>query len=71
MDLTTAITNFQRAGVMSQVQIRVARKMLDMQQLQGAAMVKLIEAAGEVASTAGDEMVAAATGVGREIDVVG
>jgi hypothetical protein len=69
MDLTTAISNFQRAGVMSDVQMRVARKMLDVQELQGAAIVRLIEAAGQTASTAGDQMVAAATGLGGQIDV--
>ena len=71
MDLTAAITNFQQAKVMSGVQISVARKMLDMQQLQGAAVVKLIEAAGKTASSAGDQLVAAATGLGGQIDTHG
>jgi putative motility protein YjfB-like len=71
MDLTTAITNFQQAKVMGGVQVAVARKMLDMQQLQGDAMVKLIEAAGKTAAGAGDQLVAAATGLGGEIDVRG
>jgi hypothetical protein len=68
MDLTAAITNFQQAKVMSQVQTRVARKVLDMQQFQGAAAVKLIEAAAKTASGAGDALVAASTGLGGEID---
>jgi hypothetical protein len=68
MDLTAAITNFQQAKVMSQVQTRVARKVLDMQQFQGAAVVKLIEAASRTASGTGDALVAASTGLGGEID---
>jgi hypothetical protein len=68
MDLTTAITNFQQAKVMSGVQIQVARKILDMQEFQGAAVVKLIQAAGATAAGAGDELVAAATGVGGNLD---
>ena len=71
MDLTTAITDFQQAKVMSGVQSRVARKILDVQELQGAGVVKLIEAAGEMAANAGDALVAAATGLGGEIDVRG
>ena len=71
MDLTAAITNFQQAKVMSGVQLRIARKVLEMQELQGAAVVKLIDAAGATAARAGDALVAAATGVGGEIDIYG
>jgi hypothetical protein len=71
MDLTTALTDFQQSKVMAGVQTRVARKMLDMQEFQGAAVLKLIEAAGASAAKAGDVMVAAATGLGCEIDVRG
>ena len=46
MDLTAALTNIQHAKTMSGVQIRVARKSMEAQQLQGAAIVRLIEAAG-------------------------
>jgi hypothetical protein len=68
MDLTTAITDFQRAKALTGVQMRVARKILDVQQFQGAAVVKLIEAAAGTAAHAGDSLVAAATGLGGEID---
>jgi hypothetical protein len=71
MDLTTAITNFQQAKVMSGVQMRVARKMLDMQEFEGAAAVKLIEAAGKIQAGAGDRLVAAATGLGGQLDTHG
>ena len=71
MDLTAALTNFHSARTLSAVQTRVARKLLDMQEFQGAAMVNLIEAAGQVAAKAGDWLVAAATGLGAELDVYG
>jgi hypothetical protein len=67
-DLTSGIVNFQQAALMSKVQFAVARKMLDSQEMQGAAMVKLIEAAGRGANEAGDQLVAAATGLGGQID---
>lgn len=71
MDLTAAITNLQQARTASEVQTRMARKILDMQELQGAAVVKLLEAAGKTAGHAGDALVAAATGLGSEIDAYG
>ena len=71
MDLTAAITNFQQARTASEVQTRVARKMLDVQEFQGAAVVKLIEAAASTAGRAGDALVAAATGLGGEVDTYG
>jgi hypothetical protein len=71
MDLVTAAVNFKQAEMLSRVQFAVARKLLDSQQQQGAAAVKLIDAAGKIASTAGDELVAAATGLGAMIDTYG
>ena len=71
MDLTSAITGLQQAKTLSAVQMRVAKKMLDMQEFQGAAAVQLIEAAGRMAAGAGDELVAAATGLGGSIDTYG
>lgn len=68
MDLTAGIIGMKQAQVMGQVQMRVAKKMLDMQEMQGAAAVKLIEAAGQVATAAGDSLVAAATGLGGALD---
>lgn len=70
MDLVKAFTNLQHANVMSQVQFKVARKMLDVQQAQGQAAVKLIAAATQNASAAGDALVAAATGLGGELDTL-
>ena len=71
MDLTAAISGFQRSKLMSQVQMRVARKVLDVQQFQGDAAVKLLEAASQSASRSGDALAAAATGLGSEIDTYG
>ena len=56
---------------MSGVQMRIARKVLDVQEFQGAAVLKLIDAAGSAAAQAGDGLVAAATGLGGEIDTYG
>ena len=71
MDLVDAAVNLKQASVISQVQYAVARKMLDSQQMQGNAAVKLIEAAGKINSKAGDQLVAAATGLGSELDTYG
>jgi hypothetical protein len=68
MDLTAGIVNLKQAQVMGQVQMRVARKVMDANRLQGAALVRMIEAAGKVAADAGDELVAAATGLGGALD---
>jgi hypothetical protein len=71
MDLAAILSNVQQANVMSQVQFKVARKVLDMQQFQGDAAVKLIAAAGKNAAQAGDALVAAATGLGGNVDTYG
>ena len=71
MDLTTAAVSFQQGKTLAAVQMSVARKVLDMQQFEGAAAVKLIEAAGKTAANSGDALAAAATGLGGEIDTYG
>ncbi len=58
----------KQAQVMGQVQMRVAKKVMDMQKMQGAAAVQLIKAAGQVATAAGDSLVAVATGLGGALD---
>lgn len=68
MDLTSAISGLQQAKTISAVQMRVAKKVLDIQEYQGSAAVKLIEAAAHVGARAGDELVAAATGLGGTLD---
>jgi hypothetical protein len=68
MDLTSGIVNLQQAQTMAQIQMRVAKKVLDVQKFQGAAAIKLLEAASKGPNQAGDALVAAATGLGGEID---
>jgi hypothetical protein len=67
-ELTNGIIAFKQAETMSKVQYAVARKMMDNQQMQGAAVLKLIDAATEGINKSGDSLVAAATGLGGEID---
>jgi hypothetical protein len=67
-DLTSGILAFNNATLDSKISFAVARKMLDNQQMQGAAAVKLINAASANFNQAGDQLVAAATGLGGELD---
>jgi len=68
MDLTNAISGLQQAKTMADVQMKVARKMLDNQEMEGAAAIKLINAAGNVGNRSGDALIAAATGLGGSLD---
>lgn len=69
MDLVNAISGMQQARAISQVQIAVAAKVMDMQRMQGSAAIALLNAASSGVNKAGDEMVAAATGLGGNVDV--
>ena len=71
MDLVGAITNLQASKALGEVQLRVARKILDDQQFQGGAAVKLIQAASDGMNQAGDTLAAQATGLGGLLDVRG
>jgi hypothetical protein len=68
MDLISAITGLDQAKTISAIQFSVARKVLDMQQFQGDAAVKLIDAASQTMNKAGDALVAASTGLGGQVD---
>ena len=68
MDLISAVTSMDQASTLGSVQMAVAKKILDMQNVQGDAAVKLIQAAGKSMNSAGDAMVAAATGLGGQLD---
>jgi hypothetical protein len=68
MDLVSAITSMDQASAVGSVQMAVARKILDMQQVQGDAAVKLIQAASKSMNSSGDALVAAATGLGGQVD---
>jgi hypothetical protein len=69
--LTQAFSDYSRSVAMSRVQYAIARKVLDSQQQAGQAIVGMIRSAGEVASKAGDSLVAQATGLGGLIDTRG
>lgn len=71
MDLIGAISSLQTSKTLGQVQLRVANKILDDQKFEGSAAVKLIDAATEGVSKAGDALAAQATGVGGLLDVQG
>ena len=68
MDLTSAITGLDQAKTLGSVQIAVAKKIMDMEQFQGNAAVQLIDAADKNTTSAGDALVAAATGLGGQVD---
>lgn len=71
MDLANSLSNLSQANTMSKVQIAVAKKVMDNQKMQGAAALELLDAASSGASKAGDELVAAATGLGSQLDAYG
>jgi hypothetical protein len=71
MDLVNAACGLQQAKTLGQFQIAVAKKILDVQGANGAAAVQLIEAASKGVSQAGDQLAAAATGLGTNLDVYG
>jgi hypothetical protein len=69
MDLVSAITGLQQAKLQSQAQILVAKKILDAQGQQGAGAVQLLQTAEHGIDQAGDALVAAATGLGGQLDI--
>ena len=71
MDLANSLSSLSQANTMSKVQIAVAKKVMDNQKMQGQAVLELLDAASEGASKAGDSLVAAATGLGSQIDTYG
>ena len=71
MDLTAAISGMQQAKVLGQVQMAVAKKVMDAQRQNGAAAIELLNAAQNGGNQAGDSLVAAATGLGGQNDTYG
>ncbi|HEX2973541.1 MAG TPA: hypothetical protein VHP11_14495 [Tepidisphaeraceae bacterium] len=71
MDIVNAYSNWQRSVTTAQVQMAVAKRVLNVQRQEGAAIVQMIQAASQGPAQAGDELVAAATGLGSMIDVRG
>jgi hypothetical protein len=68
MDLTAVMSGIQTAKVRSEIDFAVAKKALDTQKQAGAGMLRLLQAS---MVGPGDEMVAAATGLGGSIDAYG
>ena len=68
MDLVSAIVNLQSSRALGEVQLRAAKLLLDNQQLQGSAAVKLIESAAKEVNQAGDALAAQTTGLGGLLD---
>ncbi len=67
-DLMNMAIGMKQAETMSRVQVAVAKKMMDVDRMNGAAAIKLIEAASQNGVKAGDALAAAATGLGGEVD---
>jgi len=68
MDLINSAVGFKQAETASNIQIAVARKILQSQRQEGDAVIKLINAANQGVFQKGDELVAAATGLGGQVD---
>jgi putative motility protein YjfB-like len=70
MDLVNSFSGLQQAQTMSNIQTAVAVKVMDSQKMEGAGVLQLLNAATGGA-TPGDPLVAAATGLGGQIDTYG
>ena len=68
MDLVASVVNFKQAQMASRVQYAVAAKIMDTQKDAGASALKLLAAATQGATSAGDQLAAAATGLGGSLD---
>ena len=66
--LVNAAVGIKQAETMSRVQMAVAKKVLDVDKMNGAAALQLINAAAQTSVKAGDALAAAATGLGGQLD---
>lgn len=69
MDIVNSAVQMRQAQNLSKIQVAVAKKVMDVDKMNGAAALKLLAAASNTTSMAGDAMVASATGLGGEVDV--
>jgi len=69
MDLVNAAVGIKHASIMSQVQARVAKKIMDCEEMNGAAALKLLEAAQVGMSEAGENLGSAVSHLGNQLDV--
>lgn len=69
MDLVAAACQMQQAQLTSQVQVLVAKKILNSAKDEGTGALQLLNAASSGIDKAANNMVAAATGLGNQVDV--
>lgn len=70
-NLMNMAVGIKQAETLSRVKVAVAKKMMDVEKMNGAAALKLLEAASQSSVKAGDALAAAATGLGGSIDTYG
>ena len=68
IQLTSSLSGLQQAKTAQEVQVRVAKKVMDAQRREGDAVLQLLRSATAVAGTAGDRSGRAA-GLGQQVDV--
>ena len=68
MAMVDAAVGMKQAETMSRVQMAVAKKIMQVDRANGAAVLQLLKAASSGVVQAGDALVASATGLGGEID---
>ena len=68
LNLVNSIVGLKQAQNLSAVQVAVAKKVMDTDRANGQAALKLLDAASRGPATAGDALVAAATGLGTHVD---
>lgn len=66
--MISSVVGLKQAEVASKIQFAVAQKIMQNDRMQGAAVMKLLDAATKGVNQAGDQLVAAATGLGSTID---
>ena len=68
MGLVNMAVGMKQAETMSRVQTAVAKKVMDVTKMNGAAALQLLNAASNGVAKAGDALVASATGLGGTLD---
>jgi hypothetical protein len=68
MDLTATFSGIQSARIRGEVNMAIAKKVMDTQKQSGANILQLLSSATQGAPGSGDAMVAAATGLGGAVD---
>ena len=69
LGLVNSVVQMKQAQNLSKVQVAVAKKVMDVDKMNGAAAIELLDAATHNTSLAGDALAASATGLGGNVDV--